>query len=152
MIAIGSDHAGFELKEIIKEYLDQHGIKYKDFGTYEKTPTDTADIAQPVAEAVANGECEKGILICGTGIGMSIAANKVPKVRAALVENVFSAKSSREHNNANIICLGARVIGSGLALMIIDTWLNTEFKGEDKRIRRINKITNIEKKYCNITK
>lgn len=152
MIAIGSDHAGFELKEIIKEYLDQHGIKYKDFGTYEKTPTDTADIAQPVAEAVANGECEKGILICGTGIGMSIAANKVPKVRAALVENVFSAKSSREHNNANIICLGARVIGSGLALMIIDTWLNTEFKGEDKRIRRINKITNIERKYCNITK
>ncbi|ADL69923.1 sugar-phosphate isomerase, RpiB/LacA/LacB family [Thermoanaerobacterium thermosaccharolyticum DSM 571] len=152
MIAIGSDHAGFELKEIIKEYLDQRGIEYKDFGTFDKTPTDTADIAQPVAEAVANNECERGILICGTGIGMSIAANKVPKIRAALVENVFSAKSSREHNNANIICLGARVIGSGLALMIIDTWLNTEFKGEDKRIRRINKITNIERKYCNITK
>lgn len=149
MIAIGSDHAGYELKELIKKYLQQNKIEYKDFGAFDKQPVDTADIAQPVAEAVADKKYEKGILICGTGIGMSIAANKIPGIRAALVENVFSAKSSKEHNNANIICLGARVIGPDLALMIIDTWLNTEFTGEEKRIRRINKIANIEKKYCN---
>lgn len=149
MIAIGADHAGYELKELIKGYLTQRKIEYQDFGTFDKQPVDSADVAQPVAEAVADKKCEKGILICGTGIGMSIAANKVPGIRAALVENVFSAKSSKEHNNANIICLGARVIGPSLALMIIDTWLNAEFTGEEKRIRRINKIINIERKYCN---
>lgn len=140
MIAIGSDHGGFELKEEIKKYLDEKKIPYKDYGTESKDSCDYPEYAKKVAHAVADKECDKGILICGTGIGISIAANKVKGVRAALCHDCFSAQATREHNNANILAMGARVIGPGLALMIVDTFLNTEFSNDERHIRRINMI------------
>lgn len=143
-IAIGSDHGGFRLKEEIKDYLRQQGVEHTDFGTYSTASVDYPDIAQTVGEKVVAGEFERGILICGTGIGISIAANKVPGVRAALCGDVFSARMSREHNNANILALGERVIGSGLALMIVQTWLETEFAG-GRHARRVEKIGALEK-------
>ena len=145
-IAIGSDHAGYGLKEIIKNHLQEKGFDIEDFGTGSIESTDYPDFAMKVGEAVAAGDFERGILVCGTGIGISIAANKVPGVYCGLVGDCFSAKASRWHNNTNIIALGARVIGPGLALEIVDTWLETEFKG-GRHQRRIDKITEIEKRY-----
>ena len=145
-IAIGSDHAGYELKELIKNHLQEKGFDIKDFGTGSTASTDYPDFAVRVGEAVAAKDFERGILICGTGIGISIAANKVPGVYCGLVSDCFSAKASRWHNDTNIIALGARVIGPGLALEIVDIWLKTEFKG-DRHQKRINKIIEIEKKY-----
>ena len=146
MIALGSDHAGFPLKVVVKEYLDQNNIEYKDFGTDSTASCDYPIFAQAVAEAVVNGEADRGILICGTGIGISIAANKVPGIRAALCGDVFSAKFTRRHNDANILAMGARVTGPGLALEIVDAFLNNEFEG-NQHLRRINEIADIEKKY-----
>ncbi|HBT50453.1 MAG: Ribose 5-phosphate isomerase RpiB [Caldanaerobacter subterraneus] len=146
MIALGSDHAGYELKEVIKKYLEEKGIPYKDFGTFNEESVDYPDYALKVAEAVASGECTEGILVCGTGIGMSITANKVPGIRAAHVEDVFSAKAAKEHNNANILCMGGRVTGPGLAIMMVEEWLNATFQG-GRHQKRIDKITEIEKKY-----
>jgi ribose 5-phosphate isomerase B len=146
MIALGSDHAGFELKKVILEYLNKQGYDCKDFGTFNSSSVDYPDFGQAVAEAIKDGECDKGIIICGTGLGISIAANKVPGIRAALCTNSFMAKMSREHNDANILALGARVIGSELALDIVDTWLKTGFSG-GKHKKRIDKISLIEKKY-----
>ncbi len=143
-IAIGSDHGGYQLKEEIKQYLDKKGIGVKDFGTYSTESCDYPDIAKAVGKAVAGEEYDKGILVCGTGIGISIAANKIPGVRAALCHDVFSAKASREHNNANILALGERVIGRGLALEIVQAWLEAEFAG-GRHERRVNKIMEIEK-------
>ncbi len=143
-IAIGSDHGGYQLKEEIKQYLDKEGIGVKDFGTYSTESCDYPDIAKAVGKAVAGEEYDKGILVCGTGIGISIAANKIPGVRAALCHDVFSAKASREHNNANILALGERVIGRGLALEIVQAWLEAEFAG-GRHERRVNKIMEIEK-------
>lgn len=140
MIAIGSDHGGFELKAAIMEHLDGRGVEYKDLGTYTPASCDYPDYAAKVARAVASGECELGILICGTGIGVSISANKHRGIRAALCGDCFSAKAAREHNNANILALGARVTGPGLALMITDVFLDTPFSNEDRHIRRIAKI------------
>lgn len=148
MLAIGSDHAGFYLKQDILAQLRKMGLAYRDFGTLDGSPVDTADVALAVAQAVAGGECEQGILICGTGIGMSIAANKVPGIRAALVGDCFSAKTAREHNQANVLCLGARVIGNGAAIMIVDSWLAGRFDGSEKRLRRIEKIKRIERLYA----
>lgn len=145
-IAIGSDHAGYELKELIKKHLQEKGFNIEDFGTDSAESTDYPDFAGSVGEAVAAGDFERGILICGTGIGISIAANKIPGVYCGLVGDCFSAKASRWHNNTNVIALGARVIGPGLALEIIDTWLGTEFKG-GRHQKRIDKIIGIEKKY-----
>jgi len=142
-IALGSDHGGYILKEDIKKYLDEKGIEYKDFGTHSADSCDYPDFALPVARAVAAGEYNKGILICGTGIGIGIAANKVPGIRAALCHDTFSARASREHNNANILTMGERVIGRGLALDIIDIWINTEFSG-GRHQRRVDKIHKIE--------
>jgi len=147
MLAIGSDHAGFYLKQDILARFQKAGLAYRDFGTLDGSATDTADVALAVAQAVVSGEYEQGILICGTGIGMSIAANKVPGIRAALVGDCFSAKTAREHNNANILCLGARVLGSGAAITIVDTWLASRFDGSEKRLRRIEKINRIEVLY-----
>lgn len=145
-IAIGSDHAGFMLKsEIIKHIKDQ-GYEVKDFGCYSTASVDYPEFGQAVAEAVAKGECDRGIVCCGTGIGISIAANKVPGIRAALCSDCFSAKASREHNNANILALGERVIGIGLAKMITDIWLTTEFSG-GRHSGRVDKLTEIECKY-----
>lgn len=146
-IAIGSDHGGFRLKGEIVEYLKGKGIEYVDFGTFDESSCDYPDIALEVAEEVAAKKSDFGILICGTGIGISIAANKVPGIRAALCSDTFSAHATREHNNANILAIGQRVVGSGLALDIVDTFLKTNFEG-DRHNRRIDKITAIEKKYC----
>lgn len=146
MIAIGSDHGGYELKKAIKKHLDEKGIEYKDFGTFSEESVDYPDYALKVAEAVASGEFDKGILLCGTGVGISIAANKVPGIRAAHVSDAFSARYSKEHNNANVLCMGGRVVGPGLAAILVDEWLNAEFQG-GRHQKRLDKITEIEKKY-----
>ncbi len=140
MIAIGCDHGGYELKKEIIKYLESKGFEYKDFGCDSEASVDYPVYGKLVANAVANGECEKGILICGTGIGMSIVANKVPGVRCALVTDCFSAQATREHNDTNVMSLGARVTGPGLAVKLVDIWLNTEFSNDERHIRRIEMI------------
>lgn len=143
MIAIGSDHGGFELKEHVKKHFDEFGIEYKDYGTYSEESVDYPDCAKPVCEAVQNKTADCGVLICGTGIGISIAANKHKGIRAALCSDVYSAKMTKMHNDANIICLGGRVVGRELAFMIIDEWLATEFEG-GRHCQRLDKIRQIE--------
>ena len=138
MIAIACDHGGYQYKQMLMQHLDDRGIAYKDFGTFTPDSCDYPDYAKPVANAVAAGEYEKGILICGTGIGMSIAANKVKGIRAAVCADAFSAKATREHNDANILCMGARVVGAGLALKIVDTFVDTEFSNDERHVRRIS--------------
>lgn len=145
-LAIGCDHGGYNLKTAILEHLDKKGIEYKDFGCYSTESCDYPDFAEKVAEAIVNGECERGIIVCGTGIGISIAANKVPGIRAAHCTDTFSAKASRQHNDANILALGERITGVGLALDIVDAYLEAEFEG-GRHQRRIDKIAEIEKKY-----
>lgn len=140
MIGIGSDHGGFELKEIIKKHLASRGEQYRDYGTYSEASCDYPVYGRAVAKAVAAGDCDRGIIICGTGIGISIAANKVPGIRAALCSDCFSAQATREHNDANILALGARVLGQGLALKIVDTFLDTPFSGDERHSRRISMI------------
>lgn len=142
-VAIGSDHGGFRLKEEIKALLDEMGIEYIDVGCVSCDSVDYPDYAIPVAEMVSKKEVDRGILICGTGIGMSIAANKVKGVRCALVHDVFSAKATREHNDSNILAMGERVIGPGLAREITKVWLETEFAG-GRHERRVSKITEYE--------
>ena len=144
MIAIGSDHGGYELKNHIIKHLEEKGIELNDVGCFSEDSVDYPDIAKAVGEAVASGECDRGILICGTGIGISIAANKIKGIRAALCSDVYSAKMTKEHNNANIICMGGRVIGRELAFMIVDTWLSAEFQG-GRHQARIDKIHALEK-------
>jgi ribose 5-phosphate isomerase B len=147
MIAIASDHGGFELKREIVKYLTSKGYEFTDMGTCDGSiSVDYPDYGMAVAEAVSRGEYEKGIIVCGTGIGISIAANKVPGIRAALCTDSYMAKMSREHNNANILALGGRVIGNGIVIDIVETWLNTEFIG-GRHKTRVDKITEIEKKY-----
>ncbi len=138
-IAIGSDHGGFEYKEKIKEYLKSKGYDFVDVGTYSTDSCDYPVIAKDVANKVVSGDVDRGILICGTGIGMSITANKVKGIRAALCGDTFSARATRAHNNSNILCLGERVIGIQLALDIVDIWLNTDFEG-GRHQRRIDMI------------
>lgn len=145
-IGLGSDHAGYELKEYIKEFLEKENIEYVDFGTNSTESVDYPEFGAKVAEAVRNGECDKGIICCGTGIGISISANKIPGIRCALCSDCYSARMSIEHNNANVLALGARVIGKDLAIEIVNTWLKAEFQG-GKHERRINKIKDIENKY-----
>lgn len=145
-LALGSDHAGLPLKKEVILHLESKGIEIKDFGTYTESSCDYPEFALKVAEEVVSKNYDFGILVCGTGIGISIAANKVPGVRAALCSDTFSAHASREHNNANILALGQRVVGVGLALDIVDIFLDTKFEG-DRHQRRLDKITEIEKKY-----
>lgn len=140
MIAIGSDHGGFELKQEILRYFEEKNIEYKDFGCYSLESVDYPEFARKVSYAVVDGECEKGILICGTGIGISIAANKIKGVRAALCSDCFSAQATREHNNANVLALGGRVVGVELAKKIVEIFLSTEFSNDERHINRINKI------------
>ena len=137
MIAIGSDHGGFELKKEILAHLEKRGIACRDYGTFTQESCDYPVFAKAVARAVVSGKCEMGILVCGTGIGMSMAANKVPGIRAAVCGDCFSAEATRSHNDANILALGARVTGAGLALKIVDTFLDTPFSGEERHQRRI---------------
>ena len=143
MYAIGNDHTAVALKQIIKEHLEARGIEVRDFGTDSTTASNYAAKAEEVANAVASGECERGILICGTGVGISIAANKVNGIRAACCSEPFSAKLSKLHNNSNILCFGARVVGSELANMIVDEWVNAEYEGGTQQ-PRVDFISEIE--------
>lgn len=143
MIAIGADHGGFELKEAIKKHLDEKGIEYKDFGTYSPESIDYAQIAFKTCKSVTSGESEKAILCCGTGIGISMAANKVKGIRAACCSDYFSAKYTRLHNDANALCMGGRVVGAGLALELVDVFLETQFEG-GRHQRRVDQIAAIE--------
>ena len=140
MIGIGSDHGGYELKEKVKKHLEERGLAYKDFGTYSTASCDYPVYGRAVAKAVASGECDRGIIICGTGIGISITANKVKGRRAALCSDCFSTQATREHNDANILAMGARVLGDGLAMKIVDTFLDTPFSGDERHVRRISMI------------
>jgi ribose 5-phosphate isomerase B len=140
MIALGCDHGGIELKEKVMAYLDGKKIEYKDFGCYSKESCDYPVFGKAAARAVASGECEKGIVICTTGIGISISANKVKGVRCALCSDTLSAKMTRLHNNANMLAMGAGIVGENLAIDIVETFLNTEFSGEERHQRRINLI------------
>ena len=142
-VALASDHGGRNIREEIKQLLEELEIFYEDFGCHCEGSVDYPDYALPVAEKVANGEFDRGILICGTGIGMSISANKVKGVRCALVHDVFSAKATRQHNNSNVLAMGERVIGPGLAREIVNAWLSTEYEG-GRHERRVNKITQYE--------
>ncbi len=144
MLALGSDHGGFELKEHIKKYLYEKGVEYKDFGCYDEKSVDYPDIAEVVCKSINDGESENGILVCGTGIGISIAANKIDGIRAAHCHDVYSAEMTKRHNNSNVICMGGRVIGRELAFKIIDAWLGAEFEG-GRHQTRIDKIHKLEK-------
>lgn len=140
MIAIGSDHGGYDLRQVIMKHLEERGIEYKDFGCPDKSSCDYPEYGRKVAKAVASGECEKGIVICTTGIGISITANKEPGIRCALCGDVLSAELTRLHNDANVLAMGAGIIGPNLAVKITDTFLDTDFSGEERHARRIAKI------------
>lgn len=140
MIALGCDHGGYDLKQEVIRYFEENNIAYKDFGCMDKSSCDYPEFGRAAAQAVADGECEKGIVICTTGIGISISANKIPGVRCALCADTLSAKMTRLHNNANMLALGAGIVGPNLAISIVETFLGTEFSNDERHIRRINKI------------
>ena len=144
-IAIGCDHGALALKNVLIPHLEKQGYEVKDFGTYSLDSCDYPDFAAPAAQAVAGGECEKGIVLCTTGIGVSITANKVKGIRCALLSDVMSARMTREHNDTNMMAIGAGVVGQMLALEIVDTWLGTEFSNEARHQRRIDKMMALEK-------
>ena len=143
MLAIGSDHGGFRLKEAVKKYLDENHIEYKDFGTFSEESCDYPDIAALTCKEIVTGKYEKGLLFCGTGVGISIAANKVKGIRAVVCSDYFSAKYARLHNDANVLCLGGRVLGEGLALELVDVFLKTQFEG-GRHAKRVAKIKALE--------
>lgn len=144
MIAIGSDHGGYLLKEEIKKHLEEKGYEVRDFGTDSTASCDYPVYAEKVCRAIQSGECEKGILVCGTGIGMSMCANKCKGIRAAVCGDHFSAEFTRKHNNANVLCLGARVIGAGVAMQLVDIFLTTEYEGgrHEKRVEMMMQLEN----------
>ncbi|MFH1826366.1 MAG: ribose 5-phosphate isomerase B [bacterium] len=139
-VAIGSDHAGYKMKEIIKSYLKRKKIEFKDFGTDSEASVDYPDFARPVAEAVARGEFDRGIVICGSGVGVNITANKVKGIRAVLAYDTYTAKQSREHGNCNVLCLAGKKLTKAKGTKIVDAWLKAEFSGEERHLRRIRKI------------
>ena len=143
-IAIGCDHGALALKNTVKAHLEKKGYEVCDYGTYTLDSCDYPDFAEKAAKAVASGECEKGIVLCTTGIGISIAANKVKGIRCALLADIWSAKMTREHNDTNMMAMGAAIVGEMLALQIVDTWLGTEFSNEAKHQRRIDKVMALE--------
>ena len=138
MIAVGSDHAGYALKQVVMAHLKERGEEFKDYGTYSEASCDYPDFAEAVSQAIIKGEADKGILICGTGIGISIAANRHREIRAALCGDCFSAEATRQHNDANVLAMGARVVADGLALKIVDTFIDTPFSNDERHIRRIS--------------
>ena len=140
MIALGCDHGGYELKQEIIKYLEDNKIEYKDYGCDSMASTDYPIYAKRVAKAILEGECEKGILVCGTGIGISIAANKIKGIRCALCTDCFCAEATRLHNDSNVLALGGRVVGAGLAVKFVDTFLNTPFSGDARHMNRISQI------------
>ena len=143
-IAIGCDHGALALKQAVIAHLEKKGFEIKDFGTNSLDSCDYPDFAAPAAQAVASGECDKGIVLCTTGIGVSITANKVKGIRCALLSDVMSARLTREHNDTNMMAIGAGIVGKNLALEIIDTWLTTEFSHDERHQRRINKLMAVE--------
>jgi ribose 5-phosphate isomerase B len=142
-LAIGADHGGYLLKEVVKNWLDQHGVAYEDFGTFSEASVDYPEIAAKVGHAIVDGKCDRGILVCGTGIGISIAANKIKGIRAAVCADEFCAEYCRRHNNANILCMGGRVLSDELALRMVELYLNTEFEG-GRHQRRVDMFTALE--------
>lgn len=140
MIALGCDHGGYELMQEVIAYLDKNGFEYKNLGAYDTKPTDYPVYAKKVARAIQSGECDKGIIICGTGIGISITANRFKGIRAALCGDCFSAEATRQHNDANVLAMGGRVTGPGLAVKIVDTFLHTEFSNGERHINRIKQM------------
>ena len=144
MFAIASDHGGFAMKAQILAHLQARGIEIADLGCYSEASVDYPEYAEKLCRAVTAGEYERGILVCGTGIGMSIAANKIPGIRATLVGDCYSAEMSRQHNNSNVLCLGGRVLGQDLALRIVDIWIDTPFSGLEKHERRLGMIAGLE--------
>ncbi len=146
-VAIGGDHGTIEMKKAVYDLLVKDGHDVKDFGTFTDEPVDYPDFGQTVAEAVASGEFERGIVFCGTGVGISIAANKVKGIRCAQVGDVFTAKATRSHNNSNMLALGSRNTGLGVALEIVKAWMETEASTDERHVRRVNKISAIEEKY-----
>lgn len=147
MLALGSDHAGYPLKLEVIKHLEERNIEFKDYGCYSADSCDYAVFAEKTAKAVAGGECEKGLLFCGTGVGISIAANKVKGIRAACCSDEFSAEATRLHNDANILCLGARVVDTEKAIKLVDLFLDTDFSGDERHIRRISQITDLENRF-----
>ncbi len=147
MIALGSDHAGFELKQAIKNHLEERNIEYKDYGPFSDESVDYAVYAEKTARGVVGGECTLGILCCGTGVGISIAANKVRGIRACCCSDKFSAEMTRLHNDANMLCLGGRVLEVDKALELVDVFLDTEFSNDERHIRRIAQITDLENRF-----
>jgi RpiB/LacA/LacB family sugar-phosphate isomerase len=146
-IAVGSDHAGFELKQAVAEQLRKDGYEVQDFGTHSTDPVDYPDFALAVGEAVKDQKADMGIVVCGSGVGASVAANKVTGVRAALCHDTFSARQGREDDDTNVLCLGARVIGESLAMEVVKAFTNAQFSHADRHVRRLNKVIAIEKKY-----
>jgi len=146
-VAIGFDHAGFPLKKTIKEYLEKQGHQVVDKGTNSEEPCDYPDFAIAVAEAIKEGEAELGVVCCGSGVGASVAVNKVPGVRGAICHDTFSAHQGREDDDTNVLCMGARVVGQSLATEILGAWINAKFSGLDRHVRRLNKVLAVEKKY-----
>ncbi len=147
MIALGSDHAGFELKQVIIRHLEERNIEYKDYGPYSADSVDYAVYAEKTAKGVVGGECELGILCCGTGVGISIAANKVRGIRACCCSDKFSAEMTRLHNDANMLCLGGRVVTPEQAIELVDLFIDTPFSGEERHARRIAQITELEERF-----
>ncbi|HEY9784615.1 MAG TPA: ribose 5-phosphate isomerase B [Candidatus Obscuribacterales bacterium] len=146
-IALGADHGGYVLKEKIKEFLQEHGNYVQDFGTFSEESVDYPDYALLVGEAIVGGTADLGILICGSGVGVTVAANKIRGIRAGMCHDTFSAHQGREDDDTNVLCLGARVIGPNLALDIVKTWLDAKFSGAERHIRRLRKVHEIEKKH-----
>jgi RpiB/LacA/LacB family sugar-phosphate isomerase len=147
-VVLGSDHAGFELKKVLAEYLESNGHKVLDVGTYSREPVDYPDFAEALSLSLLRGEAERGILICGSGVGASVAACKIPGIRAGVCHDVYSAHQGVEHDDMNVLVLGARVIGQELAKDLSTTFLNARFTAEERHLRRLNKIINIEKRYA----
>ncbi len=147
MIALGSDHAGYELKQAIIKHLEERNIEYKDYGPYSADSVDYAVYAEKTAKGVVGGECELGILCCGTGVGISIAANKVRGIRACCCSDKFSAEMTRLHNDANMLCLGGRVVTPEQAVELVDLFIDTPFSGEERHARRIAQITELEERF-----
>lgn len=143
MIGIGSDHGGYDLKKTVISYLEEQGIEYKDYGCMDKNSCDYPIYGKAVAEAVADGTCEKGIVICTTGIGISMVANKIPGIRCALCSDTVSAKLTRLHNDANVLAMGGGIVGNNLAISIVDAFIHTEFSEEEKHKRRVAMINDI---------
>jgi ribose 5-phosphate isomerase B len=146
-VALGADHAGFELKELIKADLSRRGHQVLDLGVHDPTPSDYPDAAEAVAEALLAGRVERGVVVCGSGVGVAVAANKIPGIRAGLCGDHYSAHQGVEHDDMNVLCLAARVIGSEAAFELVDAFLRARFTGEERHVRRLEKVLAIEKKY-----